>query len=119
MGLVRHGQAWLARRLHLYRRCRSAPGAVQRSGRHRRQALFPWLSKPRCGGPGHPAGLGGAATEGARVIGLVWVLHSAGVPGKEISILALLVTVSAGVLMVSNIRYRSFKDLDLRGRVPF
>jgi len=55
----------------------------------------------------------------ALVIGLVWVLHSAGVPGKEISILALLVTVSAGVLMVSNIRYRSFKDLDLRGRVPF
>jgi CDP-diacylglycerol--serine O-phosphatidyltransferase len=55
----------------------------------------------------------------ALVIGLVWVLHSAGVPGKEISILALLMTVSAGVLMVSNIRYRSFKDLDLRGRVPF
>jgi len=55
----------------------------------------------------------------ALVIGLVWVLHSAGVPGKEISILALLVTVAAGVLMVSNIRYRSFKDLDLRGRVPF
>ncbi len=55
----------------------------------------------------------------ALVIGLIWVLHSAGVPGKEISILALLVTVAAGVLMVSNIRYRSFKDLDLRGRVPF
>jgi len=55
----------------------------------------------------------------AVVIGFVWVLHSYGVPGKEISILALLVTVLAGVLMVSNLRYRSFKDLDLRGRVSF
>ena len=26
---------------------------------------------------------------------------------------------AAGVLMVSNIRYYSFKDLDLKGRVPF
>jgi CDP-diacylglycerol--serine O-phosphatidyltransferase len=55
----------------------------------------------------------------ALVMGLIWVLQSNGVPGKEISIGALLVTVFAGVLMVSNIRYRSFKDLDLRGRVPF
>lgn len=31
----------------------------------------------------------------------------------------LLLTVAAGVLMVSNIRYNSFKTLDLRGRVPF
>lgn len=55
----------------------------------------------------------------ALVVGFVWVLHSNGVPGKEISITALLVTVLGGVLMVSNIRYRSFKDMDLRGRVPF
>lgn len=55
----------------------------------------------------------------ALVAGFVWVLHSYGVPGKEISILALLVTVLGGVLMVSGIRYHSFKDLDLKGRVPF
>lgn len=55
----------------------------------------------------------------AAVVGLVWVLHVNGVPGKEISIAALIVTVMAGVLMVSNIRYRSFKDVDLRGRVSF
>jgi CDP-diacylglycerol---serine O-phosphatidyltransferase len=55
----------------------------------------------------------------AVVVGFVWVLHTYGVPGKEISILALSVTVLAGVLMVSNLRYRSFKDLDLRGRVSF
>lgn len=53
------------------------------------------------------------------VAGFVWVLYATGVPGRDISILALLVTVLAGVLMVSNIRYRSFKDLDLRGRIPF
>ncbi len=53
------------------------------------------------------------------VAGFVWVLNATGIPGRDISILALLITVLAGVLMVSNIRYRSFKDLDLRGRVPF
>jgi CDP-diacylglycerol--serine O-phosphatidyltransferase len=36
----------------------------------------------------------------AVVMAFVWVLYSYGVPGKEISILALLVTVLAGVLMV-------------------
>lgn len=55
----------------------------------------------------------------ALLVGLVWVLHANGVPGREISIAALIVTVLAGVLMVSNIRYRSFKDVDLRGRVSF
>ncbi len=55
----------------------------------------------------------------ALVIGFIWVLHSSGIPGREISILAMVVTVMAGVLMVSNVRFRSFKDLDLRGRVPY
>ncbi len=55
----------------------------------------------------------------ALVIGFIWVMHSYGVPGREISLIALAVTVAAGVLMVSNIRFRSFKDLDLRGRMPF
>lgn len=55
----------------------------------------------------------------AVVVGLVWVLSTYGVPGREMSIAALIVTVTAGVLMVSNIRYRSFKDVNLRGRVSF
>lgn len=55
----------------------------------------------------------------ALVVGFVWVLYTTGVPGRDISILALLITVIGGILMVSNVRYRSFKDLDLRGRVPF
>lgn len=53
------------------------------------------------------------------VAGFIWVLYSIGVPGRDLSILALIVTVAGGGLMVSNIRYRSFKDLDLRGHVPF
>lgn len=55
----------------------------------------------------------------ALVTGFVWVFNSYGVPGKAISILALIFTVAAGAAMVSNIRYVSFKHLDLKGRVPF
>ncbi len=55
----------------------------------------------------------------ALVMGFIWVLHNYGIPGRDISILALAVTVVAGVLMVSNVRYRSFKDFNLRGRVRF
>jgi len=53
------------------------------------------------------------------VVGFVWVLYSYGVPGRDLSILAMAITIAAGVLMVSNVRFRSFKDLDLRGRMPF
>lgn len=55
----------------------------------------------------------------ALVAGLVWVFHSYGVPGKEMSLLALGFTVFAAGAMVSNIRYFSFKYLDLKGRVSF
>jgi len=55
----------------------------------------------------------------ALVAGLVWMLHSYGVPGKEISLLALGFTVFAAGAMVSNIRYFSFKYLDVKGRVSF
>lgn len=55
----------------------------------------------------------------AVVAGMVWVVHDYDVPGKEVTWIALGVTIVAGLLMVSNIRYRSFKDLDLKGKVPF
>jgi CDP-diacylglycerol--serine O-phosphatidyltransferase len=55
----------------------------------------------------------------AVVAGLVWVFQSYGIPGREISLLALAVTVLAGVAMVSNVRYNSWKHINLRGRVPF
>lgn len=55
----------------------------------------------------------------AVVAGLVWVGNDTGLDGHSFSLLAFLLTLGAGVLMVSNIKYRSFKDIDLRGRVPF
>ena len=45
----------------------------------------------------------------ALVVGFIWVLHTYGVPGREISILAMLVTVAAGILMVSNVRLPQFQ----------
>ncbi len=55
----------------------------------------------------------------ALVAGLIWLLNDLGVEGASVSKLAWVITVVAGVLMVSNIRYRSFKDIDLHGKVPF
>ena len=37
----------------------------------------------------------------------------------NMTIIAFPVTVLAGILMVSNIRYYSFKEVDFKGRVPF
>ena len=55
----------------------------------------------------------------AVVAGLVWLGQDYQWEGRGIAVLALLITVAMGVLMVSNVRYRSFKDLDLKGKVPF
>ncbi len=55
----------------------------------------------------------------AVVAGLVWVGYDAGIPGDSLEYVAFGVTVAAGLLMVSNVRYYSFKDLDFKGRVPF
>ncbi|WP_067583993.1 CDP-diacylglycerol--serine O-phosphatidyltransferase [Endozoicomonas ascidiicola] len=57
----------------------------------------------------------------ALVIGLVWALSDLGFNGESTSValLAALITGGAGILMVSNIRYQSFKKIDLRGRVHF
>lgn len=54
----------------------------------------------------------------ACVAGLVWCFHLFE-PATWLTGLTLVVVGGTGVLMVSNILYRSFKDLDLRGRVPF
>jgi len=56
----------------------------------------------------------------ALIAGLVWVGDTYGLAdGKGILIVTLPVTILAGVLMVSNIRYHSFKQFDFRNRVPF
>lgn len=55
----------------------------------------------------------------ALIAGLVWVLHTTGVPGKEVSFIALGITIFAALSMVSNIRYHSFKHLNIKDRVSF
>ena len=55
----------------------------------------------------------------ALVAGMVWVGSDLGWSGKNFDIGVWLVTVIAGLMMVSNLRFNSFKDFDLRNRVPF
>lgn len=53
------------------------------------------------------------------VTGMMWVFSSYGIPGREISIVALVFMALAGGAMVSNIRYHAYKHINLKGRVPF
>ncbi|HHW78972.1 MAG TPA: CDP-diacylglycerol--serine O-phosphatidyltransferase [Xanthomonadaceae bacterium] len=55
----------------------------------------------------------------AIVAGLVWFGTDLGLSGTDLLWPALVVTVGAGALMFSNILYFSFKQVDLRGPVPF
>lgn len=55
----------------------------------------------------------------AVVAGFLWFVTDYGATGLEVTPFAFAVTVLTGVLMVTNIRYHSFKELDLKGRVPF
>lgn len=55
----------------------------------------------------------------ALIAGCVWLGNSYQIQGVNITFFTLPLTIIAGILMVSNIRYRSFKDLDLKGRIPF
>lgn len=54
----------------------------------------------------------------ALVAGLVWVLQDH-VQGSSVQWVAWIVTMIAGLTMVSNIRYYSFKDINFRRSVPF
>jgi len=55
----------------------------------------------------------------ALIVGLVWAGEEYGVNGEDISVWAFLLTLSAGLLMVSKVRYHSFKGFDIKGKVPF
>ena len=63
-------------------------------------------------------GLASPAAAGV-VAGLVWAFSDYGIQGSKMSFLVALLVAAAGMLMVSNIKYNSFKELDLKGRVPF
>jgi len=55
----------------------------------------------------------------AIVAGLVWSGETYGWSGKSVAAIAFALTILSGVLMVSNVRYHSFKGFNLRERVPF
>lgn len=55
----------------------------------------------------------------AVIIGSVWVGLDLGISSHVFSVIFAIVTVITGILEVSNIRYRSFKDADLKNHVPF
>ncbi|HHJ4328543.1 TPA: CDP-diacylglycerol--serine O-phosphatidyltransferase [Klebsiella pneumoniae] len=55
----------------------------------------------------------------AVVAGTVWAFSDFGIKGSNMAFVVALLVAAAGCLMVSNIKYHSFKDLDLKGRVPF
>jgi CDP-diacylglycerol--serine O-phosphatidyltransferase len=55
----------------------------------------------------------------ALVAGLVWVMIDNGWSGEDARIYACVITLFAGITMVSNVRYYSGKDINLRKSVPF
>src|SRR3954463_14038247 len=55
----------------------------------------------------------------ALVAGMIWVLNDYQVKGGDLKWLAAAVTIYAGITMVSNVRFYSGKDINLRRAVPF
>ena len=55
----------------------------------------------------------------ALVAGMIWVLNDYQVRGGDVKFIAAMVTIYAGITMVSNVRFYSFKDINLRRAVPF
>ncbi len=55
----------------------------------------------------------------AAVAGLIWMSTAYEIEPSDISYLVALYVALAGVLMVSNVLYYSFKDVDFKGKVPF
>jgi CDP-diacylglycerol---serine O-phosphatidyltransferase len=55
----------------------------------------------------------------AIIAGFVWLAMDQGWDGQTLSYVSSVLAITTGLLMVSNIRYYSFKDIDFRGRMPF
>jgi CDP-diacylglycerol--serine O-phosphatidyltransferase len=55
----------------------------------------------------------------AVVVGFVWACFDNGIEGEAVAMIALPIIVFAGVMMVSNVSYYSFKDIDFHNKVPF
>jgi len=55
----------------------------------------------------------------AVVVGFVWSMNELDVKGRSLVVPAMLITWGAAILMVSNLRFASFKQVKLAERVPF
>jgi CDP-diacylglycerol--serine O-phosphatidyltransferase len=55
----------------------------------------------------------------ALVAGFIWVMHDMNIAGPSVSWIAWAVTVYAGLTMVTNVPFYSFKDVNFRKSVPF
>ncbi|MCF6281192.1 MAG: CDP-diacylglycerol--serine O-phosphatidyltransferase [Candidatus Polarisedimenticolaceae bacterium] len=55
----------------------------------------------------------------AIIAGAVWVGADNAVDGISIAVPVAILTTITGLLMVSNFRFSSFKEIDLKGKVPF
>ncbi len=55
----------------------------------------------------------------AVVVGFIWACFDNGIKGEDVAMLALPIIVFSGVMMVSNVSYYSFKDIDFHNKVPF
>jgi CDP-diacylglycerol--serine O-phosphatidyltransferase len=53
------------------------------------------------------------------IASVIWCGNKYAINGHTVSVLIAVIAVLLAFLMVSNLLYRSFKDLDLKGRVPF
>jgi CDP-diacylglycerol--serine O-phosphatidyltransferase len=63
----------------------------------------------------------GLATPAAAafVASIIWVCSVYDITGEAVAVGMIVVAIVLGLLKVSTIRYRSFKDLDIRNKVPF
>lgn len=53
------------------------------------------------------------------VVGFVWACFDNGIEGAVVAMLSLSIIIFAGIMMVSNVAYYSFKDIDFHNKVPF
>ncbi len=53
------------------------------------------------------------------IVSLIWSIEEFDLGGPFMHIIVMIATILTGLLMVSNLPYYSFKDLDLKNKVPF
>lgn len=55
----------------------------------------------------------------AVVVGFVWACFDNDIKGDHVAMISMAIIVFSGLMMVSNISYYSFKDVDFHNKVPF